>query len=53
MNKFIPLSSLKDTTGIVALCKNAGEPVIVNGNVELKLVIMTKEELIEKLAISS
>ncbi len=43
MNKFIPLSSLKDTTGIVELCKKAGEPVVVNRNGELKLVIMTKE----------
>lgn len=43
MNKFIPLSSLKDTTGIVELCKNAGEPVVVNRNGELKLVIMTKD----------
>ena len=42
MNKFIPLSSLKDITGIVELCKNAGEPVMVNRNEELKLVIMTK-----------
>ena len=32
MNKFIPLSSLKDTTGIVELCKKAGEPVVVNRN---------------------
>lgn len=43
MNKFITLSSLKDTTGILALCKNVGEPVIVNRNGELKLVIMTKD----------
>ena len=43
MNKFIPLSSLKDTTGIVELCKKAGEPVVVNRNGELKLVIMTKD----------
>lgn len=43
MNKFIPLSSLKDTTGIVELCKKAGEPVVVNRNGELKLVIMIKD----------
>ena len=43
MNKFIPLSSLKDTTGIIELCKNAGEPVVVNRNGELKLVIMAKD----------
>ena len=43
MHKFIPLSSLKDTTGIVELCKKAGEPVVVNRNGELKLVIMTKD----------
>ena len=43
MNKFIPLSSLKDTTRIVELCKKAGEPVVVNRNGELKLVIMTKD----------
>ena len=43
MNKFIPLSSLKDTTGIVELCNKAGEPVVVNRNGELKLVIMTKD----------
>ena len=43
MNKFIPLSSLKDTTGIVDLCNKAGEPVVVNRNGELKLVIMTKD----------
>lgn len=42
-NKFIPLSSLKDTTVIVELCKKAGEPVVVNRNGELKLVIMTKD----------
>ena len=29
MNKFIPLSSLKDTTGIIELCNKAGEPVIM------------------------
>ena len=43
MNKFIPLSSLKDTTGIVELCNKTGEPVVVNRNGELKLVIMTKD----------
>lgn len=43
MNKFILLSSLKDTTGIIELCKNAGEPVVVNRNGELKLVIMAKD----------
>ena len=43
MNKFIPLSSLKDTTGIIELCNKAGEPVVVNRNGELKLVIMTKD----------
>ena len=32
MNKFIPLSSLKDTTGIVESCNKAGEPVVVNRN---------------------
>ena len=42
MHKFIPLLSLKDTTGIIELCKKAGEPVGVNRNGELKLVIMTK-----------
>ena len=40
MNKFIPLSNLKDTTGIVELCNKAGESVVVNRNGELKLVIM-------------
>ena len=45
MNKFIPLSSLKDTTGIVELCNKAGEPVVVNRNGELKLVIMTRDIL--------
>ncbi len=50
MNKFIPLSSLKDTTGIVELCNKAGEPVVVNRNGELKLVIMTLEAItIQKL----
>ena len=43
MNKFIPLSSLKDTAGIVELCKKTGEPVVGNRNGELKLVIMTKD----------
>ena len=38
MNKFIPLSSLKDTTGIIELCNKAGEPVVVNRNGELKYV---------------
>lgn len=38
MNKFIPLSSLKDTTGIVESCNKAGEPVVVNRNGELKYV---------------
>lgn len=37
MNKFIPLSSLKDTTGIVELCKKAGEPVVVNRNGEIDI----------------
>lgn len=37
MNKFIPLSSLKDTTGIVELCNKAGEPVVVNRNGELDI----------------
>lgn len=43
MNKFISLSSLKDTAGIVELCKKTGEPVVVNRNGEVKLVIMTKD----------
>ena len=43
MHKFLPLSSLKDTTGIIELCRNAGEPVIVNRNGELMLVIMTRD----------
>ena len=38
-----PLSSLKDTTGIIELYNKAGEPVVVNRNGELKLVIMTKD----------
>ena len=43
MNIFIPLSSLKDTIGIVELCNKVGELVVVNRNGEIKIVIMTKD----------
>lgn len=43
MNKCMPLSILKDITGIVELCKKTGEPVVVNRNGGLKSVIMTKD----------
>ena len=42
MNKFRPLSTLKDTTGIVELCNKAGKPVVVNRNGEHKLVYYDK-----------
>ena len=32
MPKFIPLTMLKDTTGIVEFCQDCGEPVFVTRN---------------------
>ena len=39
----MPLSSFKDTIGIIEVCKNAGEPIVVKRNGELKLVIVIKD----------
>ena len=41
--KFIPLANLKNTTGIVAFCKDAKEIVIANRNGLPKLVLMSRE----------
>ncbi len=41
--RYIPLANLKNTTGIVATCKEAKEPVIANKNGEPKLVLMSRE----------
>ncbi len=40
MPKFIPLTMLKDTTGIVDFCQECGEPVFVTRNGTPELVIM-------------
>ena len=40
--KFIPLANLKNTTGIVMLCKEANEMVVANRNGEPKLVLMSR-----------
>ena len=41
--KYIPLANLKNTTGIVAFCKDAKEIVVVNRNGLPKLVLMSRE----------
>ena len=41
--KYIPLAKLKNTTGIVAFCKDAKEIVIANRNGLSKLVLMSRE----------
>ena len=41
--KYIPLANLKNTTGIVAFCKDAKELVIANRNGLPKLVLMSRE----------
>ena len=41
--KYILLANLKNTTGIVALCKDAKEIVVVNRNGLPKLVLMSRE----------
>ncbi len=43
MPKFIPLTMLKDTTGIVDFCQECGEPVFVTRNGTPELVIMDSE----------
>ena len=40
MPKFIPLTMLKDTTGIVEFCQECGEPVFVARNGMPEMVIM-------------
>lgn len=40
MPKFIPLTMLKDTTGIVEFCQECGEPVFVTRNGTPEMVIM-------------
>ena len=40
MPKFIPLTMLKDTTGIVEFCQECGEPVFVARNGTPEMVIM-------------
>ena len=40
--KFIPLANLKNTTGIVMLCKEANEMVVANRNWEPKLVLISR-----------
>ena len=51
MNKFIPLSSLKDTTGIVELCNKMGEPVVVNRNGDDELYVMSYREYMRRKAV--
>ena len=41
--KYIPLVNLKNTTGIVAFCKDAKEIVVANRNGIPKLVLMSRE----------
>ena len=41
MPKFIPLTMLKDTTGIVEFCQECGEPVFVARNGTPEMVIMS------------
>ncbi len=43
MPKFIPLTMLKDTTGIVDFCQECGEPVFVTRNGTPELVIMDSD----------
>ena len=43
MSRYIPLSKLKDTTGIVAICEQEEMPVIVNKNGEMTLTIMGRD----------
>lgn len=40
MPKFIPLTMLKNTTGIVEFCRRCGEPVFVTRNGTPEMVIM-------------
>ena len=40
--KFIPLANLKNTTGIVMLCKEANEMVVANRNGDPKLILMSR-----------
>ena len=41
--KYIPLANLKNTTGIVAFCKEVKEIVVANRNGLPKLVLMSRE----------
>ena len=41
--KYIPLANLKNTTGIVAFCKDAKEIVVANRNGLPKLILMSSE----------
>lgn len=41
--KYIPLANLKNTTGIVAFCKDAKEIVVENRNGLPKLILMSRE----------
>ena len=43
MPKFILLTMLKDTTGIVEFCQDCGETVFVTRNGTLEMVIMDSE----------
>ena len=43
MPKFIPLTMLKDTAGIVEFCQDCGEPVFVTRNGTPEMVIMDSE----------
>ena len=43
MPKFIPLTMLKDTIGIVEFCQDCGEPVFVTRNGTPEMVIMDSE----------
>ena len=41
--KYIPLANLKNTTGIVAFCKEANEIIVANRNGQPQLVLMSRE----------
>ena len=43
MPKFIPLTMLKDTTGIVEFCQDCEEPIFVTRNGTPEMVIMDSE----------
>ena len=51
MNKFIPLSSLKDTTGIVELCESTNKPFPIIRNGYDELYVMSYREYMRRKAL--